>query len=97
MTKRELVEAVQKKGLPRRLAEDVVNAILQEFRTGLEAGQVVKLQGIGTFEPYLRGERKGNSFGHAETATVVIPSRWFIRFRAYDDLLDGLGKKKKLG
>ena len=51
MTKSELIDAlVQRRGIPRKTAEEVVNLIFSSMRDALVAGDRIEIRGFGSFK-----------------------------------------------
>ena len=60
LTKAELADLLYEQvGLNKREAKDMVEAFFEEVRIALEAGDEVKLSGIGNFELLKKSERPG--------------------------------------
>jgi len=69
-------------GLSKRECRDLVSAIFEELRSALEAGETVKLEGFGRFQPkkrprrWARNLRSGERIAVAERRVVTFhPSR----------------------
>ena len=83
LTKEELQNLLfQNIGLSKRECRDMVNAIFEEMRSALEAGETVKLEGFGRFQPkerpkrWARNLRSGERIAVAERRVVTFhPSR----------------------
>jgi len=62
MTKADLVEMVAESSeLPRKQADEVVQAILDSIIAALSRGEKVELRGFGSFRIRRRGERNGRN------------------------------------
>ena len=69
-------------GLSKRECRDLVNALFEEMRAALEAGETVKLEGFGRFQPkhrprrWARNLRSGERIAVSERRVVTFhPSR----------------------
>lgn len=83
LTKDELQNLLfERLGLSKRECRELVNALFEEMRAALEAGESVKLEGFGRFQPkerpkrWARNLRSGERIAVAERRVVTFhPSR----------------------
>lgn len=72
LTKDELQNVlVDKIGLSKRECREVVNAIFEEMGAALEAGETVKLEGFGRFQPKQRPQRWARNLRSGERIAVA--------------------------
>ena len=72
LTKDELQNVlVDKIGLSKRECREVVNAIFEELSAALEAGETVKLEGFGRFQPRHRPQRWARNLKSGERIPVA--------------------------
>ena len=72
LTKDELQNVlVDKIGLSKRECREVVNAIFEEMCAALEAGETVKLEGFGRFQPKRRPQRWARNLKSGERIAVA--------------------------
>ena len=72
LTKDELQNVlVDKIGLSKRECREVVNAIFEEMCLALEAGETVKLEGFGRFQPKHRPQRWARNLRSGERIAVA--------------------------
>ena len=79
-------------GLSKRECREMVNAIFEEMRAALEAGEPVKLEGFGRFQPkerpkrWARNLRSGEKISISERRVVTFhPSKKLTRASARDE------------
>jgi len=85
MTKRETVALLAKKlDLKQELVARVYDAIFDNVKEELAAGNPVRIYGIGTFKVVVRKERKGNN--PKAGLQVVIPERKAVAFKVAKEL-----------
>src|SRR5689334_17394508 len=65
-------------GLSKRECRDMVNAIFEEMRSALEAGESVKLEGFGRFQPKERPKRWARNMRSGEK--IPISERRVVTF-----------------
>jgi integration host factor subunit alpha len=65
-------------GLSKRECREMVNAIFEEMRAALEAGEVVKLEGFGRFQPRERPKRWARNLKSGEK--IAISERRVVTF-----------------
>ena len=65
-------------GLSKRECREMVNAIFEEMRAALEAGEPVKLEGFGRFQPKDRPERWARNLRSGEK--IAISKRRVVTF-----------------
>ena len=71
LTKEELQNLLfENLGLSKRECREMVNAIFEEMRSALEAGETVKLEGFGRFQPRERPQRWARNLRSGERITV---------------------------
>jgi len=97
MNKTEMaVKLAKKTGLSQGKAAEVLDAIFSAqpgkgiIATELDAGRKVTIPGFGTFATRQRGERKGRN--PATGATIVIPKRHYVYFKAGKTLRERVEK-----
>lgn len=62
MNKNELIAKVaEKNNVSKRVAEEVINAMLEEILDAMNKGETVKISGFGTFQVRARKGRVGTS------------------------------------
>ena len=92
MNKSGLIDAVRKTtSLPKRDAEDAVNAVVQVVSTEVRAGRRVIVSGFGSFNPTHRGARMGRNPRTGEP--VHVPSSRSVRFAPSGTLKEILNGK----
>lgn len=81
LTKEELQNLLfQNIGLSKRECRDMVNAIFEEMRSALEAGETVKLEGFGRFQPKERPRRWARNLRSGER--IAVSERRVVTFHA---------------
>jgi integration host factor subunit alpha len=79
LTKEELQNLLfEKIGLSKRECREMVNAIFEEMRAALEAGEAVKLEGFGRFQPKDRPKRWARNLRSGEK--IPISERRVVTF-----------------
>jgi integration host factor subunit alpha len=79
LTKEELQNLLfQNIGLSKRECREMVNAIFEEMRVALEAGEAVKLEGFGRFQPRERPKRWARNLQSGEK--IAISERRVVTF-----------------
>jgi len=79
LTKEELQNLLfEKIGLSKRECREMVNAIFEEMRAALEAGEAVKLEGFGRFQPKDRPKRWARNLKSGEK--IPISERRVVTF-----------------
>jgi len=79
LTKEELQNLLfQRIGLSKRECRDMVNAIFEEMRAALEAGETVKLEGFGRFQPKERPKRWARNLRSGER--IAVSERRVVTF-----------------
>ena len=92
MNKGDLVNAVAARGMTRKNAETVINAVFGAISEALAKGDPVQLIGFGTFTVRKRAARKGRNPRTGET--VNIKAAKVPAFKAGKALKDKVSKKK---
>ena len=88
LTKEELQNLLfQNIGLSKRECRDMVNAIFEEMRAALEAGEAVKLEGFGRFQPRERPKRWARNLKSGEK--IAISERHVVTFHPSKKLVAG--------
>jgi len=97
MNKTEMAMKLAKKtGLSQAKAAEVLEVVFSAqprkgiIATALDAGDKVTIPGFGTFATRQRGERKGRN--PATGATIVIPKRQYVYFKAGKTLRERVEK-----
>lgn len=81
LTKADIVEAIIAQiGIPRPEAKEMVDALFEEMRNCLAAGEAVKLSGFGNFELRDKKSRPGRNPKTGEE--IPISARRVVSFKA---------------
>ena len=89
MKKVELVSLVaEKAGLTKRDAAKAIDAVVAAVGVGLDAGERVRVEGLGIFEVVQRAAKVGRNPRTAER--VEVPAGKAVRFRAAKGLREGV-------
>jgi len=89
LTKEELQNLLfQNIGLSKRECRDMVNAIFEEMRVALEAGEAVKLEGFGRFQPRERPKRWARNLQSGEK--IAISERRVVTFHPSKKLIGSI-------
>ena len=92
LTKEELQNLLfEKIGLSKRECREMVNAIFEEMRAALEAGEAVKLEGFGRFQPKERPKRWARNLKSGEK--IPISERRVVTFHPSKKLTENIGRK----
>ena len=92
LTKEELQNLLfEKIGLSKRECREMVNAIFEEMRAALEAGETVKLEGFGRFQPKERPKRWARNLRSGER--IAVSERRVVTFHPSRKLTDDIGRK----
>lgn len=75
-------------GLSKRECRDMVNAIFEEMRAALEAGETVKLEGFGRFQPKQRPRRWARNLRSGER--IPVSERRVVTFHPSRKLTDSI-------
>jgi integration host factor subunit alpha len=79
LTKEELQNLLfENLGLSKRECREMVNAIFEEMRCALEAGEAVKLEGFGRFQPKDRPKRWARNLRSGER--IAVSKRRVVTF-----------------
>lgn len=76
-------------GLSKRECREMVNAIFEEMRVALEAGEAVKLEGFGRFQPKERPKRWARNLRSGEK--IPISERRVVTFHPSKKLTASIG------
>jgi integration host factor subunit alpha len=76
-------------GLSKRECREMVNAIFEEMRVALEAGEPVKLEGFGRFQPKERPKRWARNLRSGEK--IPISERRVVTFHPSKKLTASIG------
>ena len=91
LTKEELQNLLfQHIGLSKRECREMVNAIFEEMRVALEAGESVKLEGFGRFQPRERPRRWARNLQSGER--IAISERRVVTFHPSKKLTASIGQ-----
>jgi integration host factor subunit alpha len=91
LTKEELQNLLfQHIGLSKRECREMVNAIFEEMRVALEAGESVKLEGFGRFQPRERPRRWARNLQSGER--IAISERRVVTFHPSRKLTASIGQ-----
>jgi integration host factor subunit alpha len=77
-------------GLSKRECRDMVNAIFEEMRSALEAGETVKLEGFGRFQPKERPKRWARNLRSGER--IAVSERRVVTFHPSRKLTENIGR-----
>ena len=92
LTKEELQNLLfERIGLSKRECREMVNAIFEEMRSALEAGETVKLEGFGRFQPKERPKRWARNLRSGER--IPVSERRVVTFHPSRKLTDSIGRK----
>jgi integration host factor subunit alpha len=95
LTKEELQNLLfQNIGLSKRECRDIVNAIFEEMRAALEAGETVKLEGFGRFQPKDRPKRWARNLRSGER--IPVSERRVVTFHPSRKLTEDICKQRGL-
>ena len=75
-------------GLSKRECREMVNAIFEEMRAALEAGETVKLEGFGRFQPKERPKRWARNLRSGER--IPVSERRVVTFQPSRKLTDSI-------
>lgn len=75
-------------GLSKRECRDMVNAIFEEMRAALEAGETVKLEGFGRFQPKERPKRWARNLRSGEP--IAVSERRVVTFHPSRKLTENI-------
>jgi integration host factor subunit alpha len=93
LTKEELQNLLfERIGLSKRECREMVNAIFEEMRSALEAGEIVKLEGFGRFQPKERPKRWARNLRSGER--IPVSERRVVTFHPSRKLTDSIGRKE---
>ena len=96
LTKEELQNLLfENIGLSKRECRDMVNAIFEEMRAALEAGETVKLEGFGRFQPKERPKRWARNLRSGER--IAVSERRVVTFHPSRKLCEDICKQRGLG
>ena len=91
LTKEELQNLLfENIGLSKRECRDMVNAIFEEMRAALEAGETVKLEGFGRFQPKERPKRWARNLRSGER--IAVSERRVVTFHPSRKLTENIGR-----
>ena len=92
LTKEELQNLLfERIGLSKRECREMVNAIFEEMRSALEAGETVKLEGFGRFQPKERPRRWARNLRSGER--IAVSERRVVTFHPSRKLTDSIGRQ----
>jgi integration host factor subunit alpha len=77
-------------GLSKRECRDMVNAIFEEMRVALEAGETVKLEGFGRFQPKERPKRWARNLRSGER--IAVSERRVVTFHPSRKLTENISR-----
>jgi integration host factor subunit alpha len=93
LTKEELQNLLfEKIGLSKRECREMVDAIFEEMRAALEAGEPVKLEGFGRFQPKERPKRWARNLKSGEK--IPISERRVVTFHPSKKLTDSIVQER---
>ena len=79
-------------GLSKRECREMVNAIFEEMRVALEAGESVKLEGFGRFQPKERPKRWARNLKSGEK--IPISERRVVTFHPSKKLTSNIDQQR---
>ena len=89
MTKVQLIDAMAKDaGITKKQAESALKSFTESVKATLQAKDKLSLVGFGTFSTSERAEREGRN--PATGASMTIPAKTAVKFKAGKDLTDSL-------
>lgn len=89
LTKEELQNLLfENIGLSKRECREMVNTIFEEIRSALEAGEAVKLEGFGRFQPKERPKRWARNLKSGEK--IPISERRVVTFHPSKKLTESI-------
>ena len=92
LTKEELQNLLFRNiGLSKRECRDMVNSIFEEMRSALEAGETVKLEGFGRFQPKERPKRWARNLRSGER--IAVSERRVVTFHPSRKLTESIVPK----
>ena len=77
-------------GLSKRECRDMVNTIFEEMRVALEAGETVKLEGFGRFQPKERPRRWARNLRSGER--IAVSERRVVTFHPSRKLTENISR-----
>ena len=80
-------------GLSKRECRDMVNAIFEVMRAALEAGETVKLEGFGRFQPKERPKRWARNLRSGER--IAVSERRVVTFHPSKKLTATIGDARQ--
>jgi integration host factor subunit alpha len=93
LTKEELQNLLfENIGLSKRECREMVNAIFEEMRAALEAGESVKLEGFGRFQPKERPKRWARNLRSGEK--IPVSERRVVTFHPSKKLTASIGQQR---
>lgn len=93
LTKEELQNLLfERIGLSKRECREMVNAIFEEMRAALEAGESVKLEGFGRFQPKERPKRWARNLKSGEK--IPISERRVVTFHPSKKLTETIERQR---
>jgi integration host factor subunit alpha len=78
-------------GISKRECREMVNSIFEEMRTALEAGETVKLEGFGRFQPKKRPKRWARNLRSGER--IAVSERRVVTFQPSRKLTDNISRE----
>ncbi|HYC47142.1 MAG TPA: HU family DNA-binding protein [Burkholderiales bacterium] len=82
-------------GLSKRECREMVNAIFEEMRAALEAGETVKLEGFGRFQAKQRPPRWARNLRSGER--IAVAERRVVTFHPSRKLTEDIGRNNPTG
>lgn len=93
LTKEELQNLLfEHMGLSKRECRDLVNTIFEEMRAALAAGEPVKLEGFGRFQPKDRPRRWARNLKSGEK--IEVAERRVVTFHPSRKLTENIGRRQ---
>jgi integration host factor subunit alpha len=93
LTKEELQNMLfRHMGLSKRECRDLINALFEEMRAALAAGESVKLEGFGRFQPKDRPRRWARNLKSGEK--IEVAERRVVTFHPSRKLTENIGRRR---
>ena len=88
ITKQDLIEKISAYTNTKKEAGEVLNALLEEIKKGLQEGKAITITGFGTFSVTDRAAREGRNPATGEI--IQISARKSVKFKAGKNLKDSV-------
>jgi nucleoid DNA-binding protein len=91
-TRADLWKILQDTGMDHPQAAALLNKMIVAMASAIEAGQVIELRGLGTFEPRERRPYRGHN--PRSMAPVDVPARHSVFFRPCGSLKKAMNRRR---